>query len=309
MDDLRGIDLNLIVALDAILTERNLTRAGEAIGLTQPAVSGAAAKLRKLLDDPLLIRSGRTSELTPRAQALQPVVRQAVAEINRTLTLRPMFDPATTQRRFRLTASDYALAFMTAPLLELFEQKAPHASVEFAPLNALDPLDLLREDIAVASAAREVPGKRQALFSDTMVCIVREDHPRLRSGRLSVEDLAALPYVQVNFADGVVMHADDVLSAAGIHPQVARSVPGFLPVTWAVSGTDMYGFVPARLAELYGPALGLVAAEIPLKLPVLVETAFWHPSRSSDPAVLWLLGILRTVAERVEFAGEAEPAE
>lgn len=305
MDDLRGIDLNLLIVLDAILTERNLTRAGEAIGLTQPAVSGAAAKLRKLLDDPILIRSGRTSELTPRAQALHPVVRQAVTEIGRTLNLRPSFDPATTTRGFRLTASDYALAFMSAPLLELFEAEAPHASVEFAPMNALDPIDLLREDIAIASATRGVPGKRQALFSDTMVCIVRADHPRLRDGALTLRDLAELPYVQVNFADGVVMYADDVLADAGIRPRVARSAPGFLPVPWAIAGTDMYGFVPARLAALHAAQLGLVAATTPLALPVLVESAFWHPSRSNDPAVRWLLGALRTVAERIEFATDA----
>ncbi len=308
MDDLRGIDLNLIVALDAILTERNLTRAGESIGMTQPAISGAAAKLRRLLDDPILIRSGRTSELTPRARALQPIVRQAVAEIGNTLNLRPMFDARTTTRQFRLTASDYALAFMAAPLIELFEQEAPHASVDFAPLNALDPIDLLREDIAIASAAREVPGKRQALFSDAMVCIVRRDHPRLQGGALTLEDLAELAYVQVNFADGVVMYADDVLADAGIHPRVARSVPGFLPVPWAVSGTDMYGFVPARLADLHAAQLDVTVAQIPLTLPVLVESAYWHPSRSTDPAVQWLLGILRTVAERVEFATDDDQA-
>jgi len=99
MDDLRGIDLNLLVVLDAILTERNLTRAGETIGMTQPAVSSAATKLRRMLDDPLLIRSGRTSELTERGAALQPIVRQAMEEIGRTLGVRPMFDPLTTTRR------------------------------------------------------------------------------------------------------------------------------------------------------------------------------------------------------------------
>ncbi|GAA5026877.1 LysR family transcriptional regulator [Microbacterium fluvii] len=306
MDDLRGIDLNLIVVLDAILTERNLTRAGEAIGLTQPAVSGAAAKLRKLLDDPILIRTGRTSELTPKARALQPVVHEAVTEIGRTLNLRPLFDPRTTARQFRLTASDYALAFMAAPLLEVLEQEAPNVSVEFAPLNNLGPIDLLREDVAIASSARDVPGKRQALFSDTMVCVVRQGHPSLRDGALSLDALATLPYVQVNFADGVVMYADDALSAAGVTPRVARSVPGFLPVPFAVAGTDMFGFVPARLAEMYAPSLGLVTAAIPVQLPVLIESAFWHPSRTSDPALQWLLGILRQVAERVEFAADAE---
>ncbi|WP_159501494.1 LysR family transcriptional regulator [Microbacterium sp. 18062] len=305
MDDLRGIDLNLVVVLDAILAERNLTRAGEVIGLTQPAISGAVAKLRKLLDDPLLVRRGRVSELTPRALALQPIARAAVTEIGRTLNLRPLFDPLTSDRRFRLSASDYALSVMTAPMLEVLEREAPRVSVEFGPMSNIGPIDLLREDVTIASAVRGVPGKRQSLFSDTTVCIVRHDHPRIRDGALTLEDLATMPYVQVSFADGVIMYADDALATAGIRPRVARTVPGFLPVPFTVADTDMYGFVPLRLAELYGGALGLVVVRTPLRLPVLVESAFWHPSRTSDPALTWLLGILRTVAERVEFASEA----
>jgi LysR family nod box-dependent transcriptional activator len=301
MDDLRGIDINLVVVLDAILTERSLTRAGEAIGLTQPAVSGAVAKLRKLLDDPLLVRSGRTFELTPRALALRPVVREAVMEVGRTFNLRPMFDPLTSDRQFRLTASDYALSVMTAPLLRVLQEQAPRVSVEFGSLNNIGPVDLLREDVAIASAAHGVPGKRQSLFSDALTCIVRRDHPRLRDGALTLQDLIELPYVQVAFAENVVMFADDALLAASVRPTVARSAPGFLPVPFLVSGTDMYGFVPARLADRYAGPLDLTVARIPLQLSTLVESAFWHPSRSNDPALRWLLGILRTVAEMVEF--------
>lgn len=301
MADLRGVDVNLLVVLDAILTERNLTRAGEVIGLTQPAVSGAVAKLRRMLDDPLLVRSGRTSELTPRALALQPVVREAMAEVARTLDLRPSFDPRTSDRQFRLSASDYALAVMTAPLLAVLEEEAPGVSVDFGPLNSIGPVDLLRDDVAIASVAHGVAGKRQSLFSDEMVCIVRRDHPRLRDGALALDDLAQLPYVRVALAAGVVMFADDALAAAGVRPPIARTVPGFLPVPYMVSGSDMFGFVPARLAEREAGILDLSVARVPLQLPVLVESVFWHPSRSDDPAVRWLLQILRTVAERVEF--------
>ncbi|MFH8251219.1 LysR family transcriptional regulator [Microbacterium sp. B2969] len=304
MADLRGIDVNLLVVLDAILTERNLTRAAEVLGTTQPTVSGAAAKLRSMLGDQLLVRSGRSSELTPRAIQLQPIVRAALAEIDRTLDLRPLFDPLTSDRRFRLTASDYALSVMTAPLLELLEQRAPNVSVEFGPMNFLDPVDLLREDVAIASASPRVPGKRQALFSDSMVCIVARGHPRLRDGALGLRELAELPYVRVAFADGIVMYADDELAAAGVTPRVVRTVPGFLPVPFAVAGSERYGFVPARLADLYAENLDLEVARIPVPLPVLVESAFWHPSRNEDPALQWLLSILREVAERVEFAGE-----
>lgn len=304
MGDLRDVDVNLIVVLDAILTERNLTRAAEVLGTTQPTVSGAAAKLRKMLDDPLLVRSGRTSELTEKAQALQPLVRAAMTEIERTLNVRPMFDPLTSDRTFHVAASDYALSVMTAPLLDLLERQAPNITVEFSPLANIGPVDLLRDDVVVAQASRAVPGKRQSLFSDLMVCIVRRDHPRLQSGALTLADLNTLPYVQVALAEGVVMYADDTLAAAGVSPRVAAVVPGFLPVPFAVSGTDMYSFVPARLADLYAAELDLAVAQIPVPLPVLVEAAFWHPSRNDDPAVRWLIDTLVQVAERVEFADE-----
>lgn len=308
MDDLRGIDLNLLGVLDAILTERSLTHAAEALGTTQPTVSGAAAKLRRLLDDPLLVRTGRTSQLTPRAQALLPVVRAARAEIDRTLNLRPMFDPAASDRQFRLSASDYALSVMTGPLLTVLERTAPGVSVEFGPMNSIDPIDLLRDDVAIASSSRGVPGKRQALFSDSMVCIVRRGHPRLRDRVFGLDELATVPYVQVGFGDGIVMYADEELAAAGARPHVARIVPGFLSVPFTVAGSDLYGFVPARLAGLYAEQLDLTVARIPLKLPVLVECAFWHPSRNDDPALRWFLTVLRDVAERVEFADDTTDA-
>lgn len=304
MGDLQDVDINLIVVLDAILTERNLTRAAETLGTTQPTVSGAVAKLRKMLDDPLLVRSGRVSELTEKGRMLQPLVRAALTEIDRTLNVRPMFDPLTSDRQFRMSASDYALSVMTAPLLALLAEQAPHVSVEFSPQSNVGPIDLLRDDVAVAQSSRGIPGKRQSLFSDRMVCIVRRDHPRLRKGALTLDDLNTLPYVQVSLAEGVVMFADDTLAAAGVSPRVSRTVPGFLPVPFAVSGSDRYGFVPERLADTYAGMLELTIALIPVPLPVLVEAAFWHPSRSDDPALRWLVDILVQVAERVEFAGE-----
>lgn len=304
MDDLRGVDINLLVVLEAVLSERSLTRAADALGSTQPTVSGAVAKLRTMLDDPLLVRSGRFSELTPRAQELLPIVQAALAEIDRTFNLRPRFDPLTSERHFRLSASDYALSIMTAPLLQVLESSAPQVTVEFVPLSNVGPVDLLRDDVVVASAERGVPGKHLSLFSDAMVCVVRRDHPRLDDGMLTLDALRALPYVQVAFADGIVMYADDTLADAGVVPAVAVTVPGFLPVPFTVTGSDRYGFVPARIAERYADELGLTVARIPVPLPVLVEAAFWHPSRNDDPALQWLVSILRQVAELVEFADD-----
>lgn len=309
MTDLRKVDINLIVVLDAILSERNLTRAGELIGMTQPAVSGALARLRQQYDDPILVRVGRGFELTPRAEELVPIVHEAMVEISRTLELLPTFDPAHSTRTFYISASDYLLSQMTSPLLSVIEEAAPGVNVEFDALPAgaqVEPNDLLRRDVIIAGTGRGVPGKKQSLFSDRFVCIVDKTNPRLREGQLSLTDLADLRHVHSSFGEHVHTHVDDMLANAGIAPRVGVSVQGFLPVPFAVSGSSMVGFVPERLAEQYNEQLGTVIAQTPLSAATLVEAAHWHPSKTADPALKWLVSMLRKAAELVEFGASGE---
>lgn len=305
MTDLRRIDINLLVVLDALLTERHLTRAGERIGMTQPAVSGALSRLRQLYADQLLVRVGSAFELTPKAQELQPVVRRAITEVNRTLDLTPTFDPRTSTRTFMISASDYVLALLTSPLLAAFAQEAPGATVEFDGLPSGDevtPVDLLRWDVIIAGAGRGVPGKQQRLFSDRFVTIVDERNPRLRDGQLTLADLNEMSHVRSILGGQELTIVDVVLAAAGVRARAAIAVQGFLAVPILVRGTDMVGHVPERVARWYERAGGLVIAQTPLEIPTLVEVAHWHPSKSRDPALVWLLRILRTAAKTVQFA-------
>lgn len=307
MTDLRRVDVNLIVVLDAILTEKNLTRAGELIGMTQPAVSGALARLRQQFDDPILVRAGRGFELTAKGEELVPLVHDAMVEISRTLELLPTFDPLTSTRTFLISASDYLLSQMTSSLLLLLEREAPGINVEFDALpsdTTVEPTDLLRRDVFIVGTGRGVPGKRQSLFSDRFVCIVDATNPRLRNGSLSLTDLADLRHVHSSFGHRVHTHIDDMLEAAGITPRIGLSVQGFLPVPFMVSGTTMVGHVPERLAHQYREQLGLVIAQTPLSAMTLVEAAHWHPSKTEDPAIKWLVGMLRKAAELVEFGAE-----
>lgn len=304
MTDLRRVDINLLVVLDAILAEKNLTRAGERIGMTQPAVSGALARLRQQFDDPILVRSGRGFELTARALELQPVARDAMVEIARTFELMPTFDPIESSRTFLISASDYLLSQLTSPFIGLLTTEAPGVKVNFdsLPVGAVvEPNDLLRRDIIISGTGRGVPGKRQALFSDRFVCIVDSANPRLREGMLSLADLSDLRHVHSSFGERVLTHVDDMLAAAGITPQIGVSVQGFLAVPFAVSGTTMVGHVPERLAHQYRDSLGLVIASTPVPPATLVEAAHWHPSKTGDPALRWLLALLRKAAEIVEF--------
>lgn len=319
MSNLRRIDINLILVLDAVLAEKNLTRAAEVVGMSQPAVSGALARLRKQLGDPILVRVGGKFELTPQAAGMHDQVRAAIAEISRTL-LMPSFDPATSTRTFRVSGSDYALAYITSPLLAAIAEQAPGVRVHLDPLDIeehdrsddANVTALLRRDIMIVGTGRDVkvvgtdrgmPGEHAALFSDTFVCIAaagRFDRDEV----LSMEGLAAARCVRSDFGESIITHVDAAFAAAGISPDVGVTVQGFLSVPWAVSGTDLIGFVPERIARQYLAPAGL--AIIPTSLPpiTLVEAAFWHPSKTADPARRWLVGRLRRAAELLEFGHE-----
>ncbi|MFT4083494.1 MAG: LysR family transcriptional regulator [Nocardioides sp.] len=305
MTDLHGIDLNLIVVLDAVLAERNLTRAGTRLGMTQPAVSGALSRLRDQLDDELLVRTGHVFALTPTAKRLQPEVERAMTEIRRTLALTLSFDPATTTRTFYIAGSDYTLAELTGPLETLLRAHAPHARIDFEPLpsaHGLIPTDLLRRDVYVAGACPGLPGKHRSLFLDSFVCLVAADHPRLRDREaLSLDDLAELRHVHTAFGTGVSTHADHMLASAGIEPRVAITVDGFLQVPLMLAGSTMVGFVPERVALKYASTMGLRIVKTPIPPMTLVETAYWHPSRHRDPAVTWLVDMLLQASEVVEY--------
>lgn len=308
MTDLRRVDINLIVVLDAVLSEKNLTRAGESIGMSQPAVSGALARLRQQFDDPLLVRNGRVFELTPTAERLQSAVRTAMIEIHRTLDEVPTFDPETTTRTFFISGSDYLLSEMSGPLQAVLQQRAPGARVELdsLPINTqVSPVDLLRRDVLVSGTGRGVPGKHRPLFLDRFVCIAATDHPRLDEGRLSADDLRELRHVHSTFGAHQFTHVDEMLANAGVKPNIGISVEGFLQVPFMVAGTDYVGFVPERIARRYGPGLGLSVVSTPVEPMTLVEAAFWHPSRNGDPSLVWLIEMMLLASEVIEF-GELE---
>jgi len=305
--DVRKLDLNLVVVLDALLTERNVTRAGELIGISQPAVSGALTRLRDLFGDQLLEREGRTFALTPFAETLLPAVAECMAEVHRTFDILPEFDPASSTRTFAVAASDYALSELAAPLLTIFERSAPRTSIEFSSLpvdEAVSPVDLLRYDVTIAATGRGVPGKHSSLFTDQFVCVVDASNPALENGELSLTALRETPHVRAVFGSNASTHIDDMLIAAGIAPPSVMTVLGFLPVLFALQDTEWAGWVPERVAKRYAEGLGLTVARTPIAPRVLVEAAYWHPSKNQDPALTWLVTQLRTAAETVEFRDE-----
>ncbi|WP_051551372.1 LysR family transcriptional regulator [Nocardioides sp. URHA0020] len=305
-EQLRGVDANLLLALHALIEERNLTHAGERMTMSQPAMSGALARLRKQFDDELLVRAGRGFELTPLAEDLRPVVAEAVEAAEALLGNQRDFDAATSTKRFTVSISEYAMTVLAEPLTRVFAEQAPGCTL------ALDPLDvrrdqvetqLMRRDLLVAPLGFEFPGRTQPVFTDELVCLVAADHPRLEDGALTLDDLMTMPHAVAEFAAaGDRRRPLEVeVEEKGLGGRnVLVQVTSLLTLPFAVAGTDMCAFVPSRLARRCLEMLDLVIAETPMDPVRITEAAHWHPRREKDPAGVWLRGLLHDVAIDLE---------
>jgi DNA-binding transcriptional LysR family regulator len=303
---LREVDANLLLSLHALLEERNLTHAGERMTMSQPAMSGALARLRKHFDDELLVRSGRGFELTTLAEEIRPQVAEAVEAAEALLGNQRDFDARSSGKRFTVSMSEYAMTVLAEPLTRALAEHAPGCTV------ALDPIDvrpdqfeaqLMRRDLIVGPLGYDWPGRIQPVFTDELVCLVTASHPRLRKGALTLEDLQAMPHAVAQFAAaGNRRRPLEVeLEAKGIQDRnLLVQVTSLLTLPFAVAGTDMCAFVPSRLARRCVETLGLIVAETPLDPVTITEAAHWHPRREKDPAVVWLRRLLYDVAIALE---------
>lgn len=303
MTDLKRIDLNLLVVLDAVLNEMNLTRAGEVVGMSQPAVSGALSRLRLQFDDELLERKGRKYQLTPVAESLKPSVAEAMMEIRRTFDLLPTFDPFTSTRTFYISATDYFLSQITSPLLNLLKEEAPGVDIKFSTLPndpAMAEIDLLRRDVLVASPQIGLPGKKQALFSDAFVVIARKGHPAVKKGKLTAEQMKNLPMVQLKLGTNK-NQVDKLFADLGFDAsQVTVAVNEISLVPLMVSESDNIGFVQERFVSRVKDVLEIQIVETDLPQITLIESVHYHPTKSNDPAIAWLVKMLRKAAEVID---------
>lgn len=306
MSGLRGVDLNLLVVLGALLEERNLTHAGERISMSQPTMSAALARLRKHFDDELLVRVGRGYVLTPLAERTLPLVQQAIRQAETALEVPPDFDPATSARQLSISISDYAMTVLLAPLLELLRRRAPFIAVEVDPLpRDIEENDsyLQRRDLLIGGLG--LPGRRQVVFTDRLVCIADRHNPRASQDPITLSDVAALRHAAADFGRGMITPAERELLRHGIRPDKAVTVPGLLQLPFAVAGTRLIAFVPERLARRCAAPLGLVIVPVDWEPPELVEAAHWHPVRSADPTAQWLRGILKEMSSLLDPALDA----
>lgn len=304
--NLASLDLNLLVALEALLEESSVGQAADRVSLSQPAMSHALKRLRVLLGDPLLVRAGARMQLTARAGAMRHPVHDALTRV-RDLFVGEGFDPARSTRTFRLFVADYASDLLLPLLLKRLEEEAPAASIRVQPSvgNAWDPFELTRlVDLAVACEPDRFKGfYQQRLFTDRDACAVRRGHPGTREFAKPEEFLKArhVAVVGREFTEDPV---DTWLRQEGHERNVVLTVPHYLQALHVVSESDLIAVIPERLIRACARILDLDALPVPLDVGTFEEYLL-HPARShADPGCAWLRGILREIAKSL---GPLEP--
>lgn len=298
---LRRVDLNLMLPLSALLEHRHVTRAAEAVGIGQSAMSASLARLRRLFDDPLLVRNGRGHELTPLGQSLVGPVRAALLSLEQVLTTSPHFDPEVDPRTFTVVASDYVTLILLRPLLERLYDAAPRVAVNVVPVSGTTEADLENSqvDLVIMPQELESPGMarfpRRSLFTDRYLAAVWANHREV-GDTMDRAQLQQQRYVRYYAANGGGAFIDSQLAQLGIHTDVALSTQSFTLVPWLLPGTSLFAFVHERLlrATSVRSELRVVDCDIPLR--PIVETMYWHPVFHDDPAHHWLRESVATLA-------------
>jgi len=286
---LTGIDLNLLPVLRALLAERHVTRAARRVGLSQSATSHALARLRQLLGDPLLVRSGRALVVTPRAARLLPALEHSLAAIERVVTSEPEFDPSNSQRTFTLGMADYLQALIAGALVRELAQHAPGVDLSIVVFpNLRELVESGGLDLALSLVEPEHAGEAQeSLFDEDYLCMVRRDHPRLKRA-LSLELYLAQRHVVVAPTGTPGSLVDDLLVQRGLRRRIALRVTNFLIAPVVVCQTDLVSILPARLARQFAKTYPLRLLRPPLDLPKFSFGMFWHTRYEHDPAHRWL---------------------
>ncbi|WMY12173.1 LysR family transcriptional regulator [Paraburkholderia phenoliruptrix] len=310
-----NLDLNLLRVFDAILRERNVLRASDAINLSPSAVSHALSRLRAFLDDDLFVRTATGMEPTARALEMAPLVRDALVIIERAIGPK-QFDPASTQRQFCIAATDYVTAVILPRFLRATSLAAPNAGIALLPASRIDlttQIDVGRVEIALGSFSNVPPRiQEKVLFEERDMMVIASDHP-LAGREIGLKDFASLPLLVVSTGvseDGFLsergltrrteMFDRTALEAAfesiGKRPDFKIVQPHFLAIPSLLAGTQMAAIVPAPLARLFTQSRTVYAAELPWEPTTRTLQMIWHERHTEDRGHAWLRAMLLDAA-------------
>ncbi len=305
MSNLRTFDLNLLVAFDVLMRELNVTRAAEQMFVTQSAMSHILHRLRQQLDDPLLVKTPTGMKPTERALALIAPVRALLSEMEQLIQPPLEFEASTSQRRFVLAATDY-LEFLIIPALTgAIDQIAPSVDLHVKRTEASFPVTQLENgslDVVLGFGSVLNPPSHlrcQTLFDDEMVCVVRQNHPIIRTAP-SLEDYIAVPHMLISWKGTPAGIIDQHLQEMGLERRIKLIVPNFLSAPLIVAQTDMILSLPYKLAKRFTKFVPLEIFPVPIQLPAYDLVMIWHPLHDKDPAHQWLRDKIMAIGRDID---------
>ena len=299
MTDIKELELKLLVVLDALLDERNVTRAAIRLGYTQPTISGMLARLRDVFDDPLFVRAQRGLIPTPRALALGAPVKQLIAD-SRRLIVRDLFDPSTSEMTLTISSNDSIQHALLVPFVKVLRSEARQLHLAIAPpmIEGLkDALTRGQFDLAVTIPEFAMSDLRsRLLYRERYVAVVRRQHPLAKRRAATLESFCSFDHVLVSPTGGSFEGPTDLaLARLGLRRKVRYSVPSFLLVPELLQTDDLVALVPSRLLRKNDRSL--VVLEPPIKIPRFDVIAAWHPRVDKDVAHRWLRTRLADLAK------------
>ena len=300
---MRKLDLNLIAALDALLSTRSVSRAADRMAITQPAMSATLSRLRRHFGDELLSQVGRHMVPTAFAETLHPLVADIRRGMDTLVAAQPGFDPSLSQRRFKLATSDYITLVLIGPLLRRLQTAAPALTLEIVPTTSgiLEALDAGEIDVLVVPegfASSHHP--TQILMEEAHVVVGWRDNPVL-AAPLTRDAFLASGHVAVAIGQRrEAVFVEREFHRMDINRRIELTVPSFLAVPWVLQGTDRLAMMHARLATMMAAHLPLHVARCPFEIPPMRELLQFHRSRSLDPGIEWLCRELRDVSSTVQ---------
>jgi DNA-binding transcriptional LysR family regulator len=293
-----AFDLNLLRVFDSLMRERSVTRAGDMIGLSQPAVSSALNRLRHALKDELFVRRGNDMLPTPRAEAIAERVRDALTQVEHAIVGDTKFDPASAERVFTLTGSDMFSMLFMPDFADRIAAVAPGITLRLLDDAVGDVERMLRDNTidAAMERPRDVPEwiSRQRLFHGTLAVIAARSHPAIRKagvkpgGKLPLRLFCELPHALRSVDGSMSGMVDDALRKTGAARRVVLALPHFHAIALAVARGRLIATVPIAVAKAVAKDLNLVIYRPPLEVPAPEISLYWHRRHDQNPAHCWL---------------------
>jgi DNA-binding transcriptional LysR family regulator len=289
--ELHRLDLNLLLAFEALMAECNVTRAAEQMSVGQPAMSASLARLRKFFDDPLLVRQGRVLVPTNRALMLMESIREALDRIESTVRESREFDPQTDHRTFTLMASDYVLLLLLGHLLAEMEVEAPNLRFTVRPIAAdfAEQISSSRLDLLILPEElipEDMEAHSERLFSDRLVCAVDRNHPEV-GNQMTEEQFSTLPLVSYDGNPLQTIH-ELRFRQLGLDRPIEIRTQSFVVQPLMLPGSRLMALVHERLGRYFAENAGIRLLDPPFPIAPMSEAMFWSPQADSDPAHQWL---------------------